>query len=221
MPKIIKQTSNIIAVNKPEGWLTIQGRDPESKKPVLHKWLQDKLNQKVFIVHRLDEGTSGIVVFALNAQTHRQLSMVFENKEVKKTYLAIIQGEIKNQIIDEPIFKLPSKKNKSVVSKEKGKPSQTIIKTLKTNNDLSLLKITPLTGRTHQIRVHLSHLGKPILGDKTYGGKLELNGIKFNYPLLHATSLEFFDEHFFCPPDRAEFNLLFSGLGDLTINDLK
>lgn len=207
--EIIKQTDDFIAVNKPAGWLTIFGRDPLSKKPVLSQYLSELLKQKIFTVHRIDEGTSGIVVFALNAEFHRKLSMSFEAGEVKKTYLAIIEGQINDQVIDAPLFKLPGKKNKSVVSKEKGKPSQTIIKTLKSAGGLSLLEVTPLTGRTHQIRVHLSHLGHPLLGDVLYGGKSEFLQKTFPYPLLHAQSLEFFDQQITCSAPAIFQDLVF------------
>ncbi len=226
--EILKKWPGLVAVFKPSGMLTIPGRVhpdakpiPENlKKPVLSEILGAQLRAEnlqatqssdaskkkepdLFIVHRLDEGTSGIVIFALDKESHKKISQKFEKGEVKKTYWAIVKNktesfapisaaalvnnEIKNQIIDAPIFKLPSKKNKSVVDK-KGKPSQTLIKQIGEN----LIEATPLTGRSHQIRVHLAHIGFPILGDKLYGGETKLtSGVDLLHPLLHAQKLEF------------------------------
>lgn len=196
--KILKDWGDLIAVFKPAGWLTIPGRGNKQDVPVLFaelaKLLKTKGKNDLFVIHRLDEGTSGVVLFARTAATHKLFSQKFENGEVKKTYIAVVVGEPANQIVDQPILKLPSKKNKSVVS-PKGKSSQTILKKKEQrtvgSEAVSLLEITPLTGRSHQIRVHLAHLGFPILGDKLYGGKTELNGKILNHPLLHAQSLEF------------------------------
>lgn len=191
-PVILKKTESYVAIHKPAEWLTIPGRGNKEGIPILSHWLGKELNQKIFIVHRLDQGTSGIVLFALNANAHREFSMMFEKGEIKKTYLAIVKGNAKNQIIDAPIFKLPTtKKNKSVINAEKGKPAQTIIKSLKEKNGISLVEAVPLTGRTHQIRVHLSSIGCPLLGDPLYGGPKEWGGENLPHPLLHAQKLEF------------------------------
>lgn len=195
--EIIKDFGDLIAVYKPAGWLTIPGRGNKESIPVLSNLLGKQLRGEttkskndLFIIHRLDEGTSGIVLFARTSSTHKEFSQKFENGEIKKTYITLIEGALENQIIDAPIFKIPSKKIKSVVD-PKGKPSRTVIKTLKESSELSLLEVTPLTGRSHQIRVHLAYINHPILGDKLYGGKTVWEKQTLSYPLLHASKLEF------------------------------
>ncbi len=195
--KIIKDWGPLLAVFKPQGWLTIPGRGNKENIPILSHELGRQLRgikekekePDLFTIHRLDEGTSGAVLFARTSEVHKELSQMFESGKIKKTYLAIVEGNPDSQIIDAAIFKIPSKKNKSVVDR-KGKPSQTIIKNLKFSNGISLIECVPLTGRSHQIRVHLAHVGCPILGDKLYGGTQTFNGLNLDYPSLHALKLE-------------------------------
>lgn len=191
-PVIISDTADIIAVNKPAGYLTIPGRTMSDPRPILINWIRDQLKMgernihknDLWILHRLDEGTSGVVLFAKNSETHKKLSKLFENDHVKKTYLAVTCGIPKTDLIDAPIRKL-SHGNKNVVS-DKGKPSQTRISIISKSEKYCLLKVEPLTGRTHQIRVHLKHINCPILGDQLYGDSKEKT-----WPMLHAQSISF------------------------------
>lgn len=194
---VLEDWGDVIAVNKPAGWLTIPGRGAKSS-PILSEILGNQLRgsqvrpkeNDLWIVHRLDEGTSGIVLFARTKEAHKTLSQQFENHSVKKSYLTIVTGELNDNRVDAPIFKIPSKKIRYVID-PKGKPSQTLFKVLSTNTTYSLVLATPLTGRPHQIRVHLAHLGHPIVGDRLYGGEptpdsqfyLHAHQIEFQYPM--------------------------------------
>jgi len=190
----------VIAVNKPAGWLSIPGRRNKDNIPVVSHVLGEKLrghrefknsSPDLFVVHRLDMGTSGIMLFAKTPDSHKELSRQFLEGEVKKTYWALVKGELKKEIcIDAPILKLPSKKNKSVVD-VKGKAAQTWIKPLEAFDGMTLVEAKPLTGRTHQIRVHLSYKNFPLIGDSLYGGPLEFSGVRAEYPLLHSRHISF------------------------------
>lgn len=195
--------------------MTIPGRkhSPNSP-PVLLNILQEQIKSqgytRVYTVHRLDEGTSGVVLFALTPEAHKRICQKFERGEVKKTYLAlsdIIKDPPKSWneglewIIQEPLLKTNSKKNKTVVSPE-GKESQTIVKILKISGDKALIQAVPLTGRTHQIRVHLAHSGLPVCGDQLYNPLKRIDGrppsrealpmqIKTKEHMLTACKLEF------------------------------
>jgi 23S rRNA pseudouridine1911/1915/1917 synthase len=197
--EILLDADDFIAVFKPAGWLTIPGRGNKEDVKILSHFLGSKLRGStersstkpdLFTVHRLDEGTSGIVVFAKTTDAHRELSALFESREIKKKYLCLVKGTPVKKHIDARIFKIPSKKNKSVVD-SKGKPSETKIETLISRDGFSLVEAKPLSGRSHQIRVHMAHIGHPIIGDKLYGGSTSEFGIEFQYPLLHAQALSF------------------------------
>jgi 23S rRNA pseudouridine1911/1915/1917 synthase len=200
--KILGTWGPVMAVYKPVGWLTIPGRGNKENVPVLSHVLGAQLrggislpkgsrSPDLFVVHRLDEFTSGVILFATSSEAHKALSQAFETGDIKKTYWAVISGELRSQTVDAPIFKIPSKKNKSVVSLEKGKPSKTLFRQIHSSGGFAIVEAKPITGRSHQIRVHLAHIGCPIVGDKLYGGVAELQGLSIPFPLLHARELEF------------------------------
>ena len=203
--QIIFQDENFAAVNKPSGVLTIPDRMGNIS---LKNYLQDSFGE-IFTVHRLDKDTSGIVAFAKNETTHKQLSQLFEGREVEKYYQGLVIGKLVDEkgTIDTAIMEHPVTKGLMVTNK-KGKPSQTDYEVLETFRYFSWLQFQIHTGRTHQIRVHAKHIGHPILCDELYGdGKpVFLSSLKHKFKLskneleerpilnrlaLHALSLKF------------------------------
>jgi 23S rRNA pseudouridine1911/1915/1917 synthase len=148
------------------------------------------LEERDGVVHRLDKGTSGLMVIAKNAQTEEALQKEFQERKVQKAYLALIEGVIEPEEgeVDIPIGRDERNRERMAVT-ENGKSAQTEYLTLKKYKSYSLLELKPKTGRTHQIRVHLSAIGHPILGDVKYGGKQGISPRIF----LHAAKLTFSD----------------------------
>jgi 23S rRNA pseudouridine1911/1915/1917 synthase len=163
---IIYQNDDIVALNKPSGLLTIPDREGV---PGLKNLLRDKYGN-IFTVHRIDKDTSGLVIFAKNEAAHRHFSMQFESRETKKLYLGLVLGAPVSDAgtINEPIAEHPVKKGLMTVYK-KGKESITEYEVLERFRFYSWLQFRILTGRTHQIRVHMKHLGHPIVCDPSYG----------------------------------------------------
>jgi 23S rRNA pseudouridine955/2504/2580 synthase/23S rRNA pseudouridine1911/1915/1917 synthase len=164
---ILAEDENLVAINKPSGLLTIPDR--EGKEISLKQILKTKYGE-IFTVHRLDKDTSGIVVFAKNEQAHKQLSQLFEARETIKIYNGFVLGSPfeKSGMINEPIAEHPVKKGMMTVYK-KGKESITEYEVLENFKLYSWMQFHILTGRTHQIRVHMKHLGHPIVCDELYG----------------------------------------------------
>jgi 23S rRNA pseudouridine1911/1915/1917 synthase len=183
---IIYKDDNLIAVNKPSGLLTIPDREGVAG---LKNLLQEKFGS-IFTVHRIDKDTSGLVVFARNEAAHRHLSMQFESRETKKIYTGLVLGSpaLDNGIINEPIAEHPVKKGVMTVQK-KGKESITEYEVLERFRFYSWMQFRILTGRTHQIRVHMKHLGHPIVCDPVYGdGKpVFISHIKTKFNLAKDT----------------------------------
>lgn len=213
---IILQTDSFIAINKPSGLLTIPDR--EGKDVSLKQLLIEKFGE-IFTVHRLDKDTSGVVVFALNEKMHKHLSQQFaregiaESKGPEKIYHGLVLGKPgeNENVINEPIAEHPSKKGLMTVIR-KGKESITEYKVIENFRFHSWMQFKILTGRTHQIRVHMKYLGHPIVCDKLYGdGKpILLSTLKKKFKLskdeweerpllnrlaLHSSSLKFMDEN--------------------------
>ncbi|MDD5496399.1 MAG: RluA family pseudouridine synthase [Candidatus Omnitrophica bacterium] len=140
------------------------------------------------IVHRIDKGTSGLLVVAKTDEAHRALAKQFKNKETNRVYVAFVKGvmELDNGIIDLPIGRSSRDRKKMAVDHSSDKNAVTRYKVLERFKDFTVLELKLGTGRTHQIRVHMSYLGYPLLGDETYGTK----GI-FPRPALHAKMLGF------------------------------
>lgn len=163
---LIFQNEEIVVVNKPSGVLTIPDREGAAG---LRNVLQHKFGT-IFTVHRLDKDTSGVVLFARTEAAHKHLSRQFENRETQKIYNALVLGVPfqKSGVINEPIAEHPSKKGLMTIMK-KGKESITEYEVLETFRLYSWMQFRILTGRTHQIRVHMKHLGHPVVCDPLYG----------------------------------------------------
>ena len=145
------------------------------------------------IVHRLDKETSGVMVIAKNDLAHNSLSLQFKNREVKKRYLAIVVGKVKEDfgVIDLPIGRHPQLRVKMAVLSW-GKKAITEYKVLRRFKNLAtLVEVVPKTGRTHQIRLHMKSIGNPVLGDKLYGRGLKDEIFGARRQMLHALSIEF------------------------------
>ncbi|HZH37078.1 MAG TPA: RluA family pseudouridine synthase [Flavisolibacter sp.] len=187
---VLFQNESFIAINKPSGLLTIPDR--EGKDISLKKILQENFDN-VFTVHRLDRETSGIVVFALHEAMHKHLSQQFEARETRKIYHGLVLGKPAEPegVINEPIAEHPTRRGYMTVWR-KGKESVTEYRTLENYRYFSWMEFRILTGRTHQIRVHMKHLGNPIVSDPMYGdGKpLFISQLKKNFKLAQSMDEE-------------------------------
>jgi RluA family pseudouridine synthase len=184
--QIIHLDEHILVINKPAG-LPVLPDGWEKNAPYLVKMLEEEYG-KIFIVHRLDKVTSGVMVFARTAEAHRSLNMQFESHEAEKVYHAIMEGEPKwnEKITKFPLRANVGKKHRTMVDAKNGKPSETRYKILKRYQDGALVEARPMTGRTHQVRVHAYALGHPLVGDVLYNA-METDVI--SRPALHAYSL--------------------------------
>ena len=194
---IIYEDKDIIVINKPKGMVVhpANGNPDGTLVNAIMAICKDSLSGiggeiRPGIVHRLDKDTSGLLIVAKNDMAHVKMSEQIKNHEVKKTYIALVRGIVKENeaTIDMPIGRSNSDRKKMAVTKN-GKNAVTHIKVLKRYDKYTLLEINIETGRTHQIRVHLAHIGYPVIGDYIYSnGKNEFGIVG---QCLHAKSLEF------------------------------
>ena len=196
--EVIYEDKDIIVINKPKGMVVhpANGNPDGTLVNAVMSLCKDSLSGiggeiRPGIVHRLDKDTSGAIIVAKNDKAHINLSEQLKNHEVKKTYLALVRGIIKENeaTINMPIARSKKDRKKMAVDKD-GKEAITHFKVLgRYKNKYTLLQINLETGRTHQIRVHLSYIGYPIIGDEVYSnGKNEWN---ISGQCLHAWKLEF------------------------------
>jgi len=171
--EILFENEDLVILNKPAGVLSIPDRFVPEKPNLVHQ-LEQKY-EKAWIVHRLDKDTSGAICFALNAETHRDLSLQFQERSVEKYYWAILDGLLSKPsgTIDLGIAPHPVTKGKMIGSR-RGKKATTEYKVLETFKYFSLVEAEIKTGRTHQIRVHFASLGHPLAVDELYGNRAAL-----------------------------------------------
>lgn len=193
---IIYEDEYLIAINKPAG-MVVHPAPGHSENTLVNallhhceeiQLLSDDLRPG--IVHRLDKDTSGIMIAAKTERAQQSLIDSFASREINKTYLLVCIGVPSEQIINKPIKRHAFKRQEMAIS-DLGRPAITKIKTIKSNGTLSLVEAKPVTGRTHQIRVHMKSIGYPILGDEVYGNKKWNNRYKLDKQLLHSYKVSF------------------------------
>lgn len=157
----------VVVVNKPSGLLSVPGRGEDKQDCVVRRVQQRFPTAR--IVHRLDCATSGLMVLALSADGHRELSRQFHDREIEKAYVALVYGivEANEGQVRLPLMSDWPNRPKQKISDE-GKPAHTEYTVLSRESDHTRVLLTPITGRTHQLRVHMLSLGHPILGDRLY-----------------------------------------------------
>lgn len=204
---ILFEDDHILILNKAAGMLTLPDRYGPDKANLLQ--LLGRKYPTIFTVHRLDKETSGILLFAKDADAHKQFSALFQERKIRKFYLTVVDGAPFDEtaVIDKKIAPTPNHLDRMRIDK-RGKESITKYKVLEAYKDFSLLEVEILTGRTHQIRVHLESEGIPLAADPTYSRRVALHtsdikGRKFkpkssgeeraliSRSILHAWRLEF------------------------------
>jgi len=166
---IIYEDDDLVIVNKPSGILVIPDRF-DNDLPSLNRILETRYGCHMYVVHRLDRGTSGVICFAKNEETHKYMSALFQEHQVEKYYMGLVGGRLipESGTIESAIIAHPTKKGKMITAK-KGKASKTDYEAVEQWPLYSLVRFRIYTGRTHQIRVHMQSLGHPIACDELYG----------------------------------------------------
>ena len=187
--RLIYLDEDLLVLDKPAGLLSVPGRGPDK---------QDCLSARVqarwpgaLTVHRLDMATSGLLLMARNLHSQRQLSLAFETRQIHKHYVAVVHGQLqggRQGLIDLPLAVDWPNRPLQKVDLLRGKPSQTRWQILEQAQDKTRLLLQPLSGRTHQLRVHLQAIGHPIVGDTLYGADAGPQALRL---LLHASALMF------------------------------
>ncbi|RDH83906.1 MAG: RNA pseudouridine synthase [endosymbiont of Galathealinum brachiosum] len=187
---ILYQDNDLIALNKPSGLLSVPGRG-DDKQDCMHSRLQLE-HPRALVIHRLDMPTSGLILFALNKEMQKRMSMLFEKKQINKQYIAKVHGVLKDKkgTIDQPLITDWINRPRQKIDYKNGKQSKTKYTLISSdNNNTSIVMLEPVTGRSHQLRVHMSSLGHAILGDDIYGTYQSRNAS--SRLLLHAEKINF------------------------------
>jgi len=171
--RILYQDEHLVAIDKPAGMIVHPGRDPEESEWIAMKRVRDELNQQVYVLHRLDRPTSGVLIFARDKKTCGIVQQDFEKRRVEKTYMAVVCGITREQWLcetplqknpEEPLLPARTHFERVMVAPASTFAGDPLL-------SLSLLKISPTTGRFHQIRRHLLQEDLPIVGDYRYAGR--------------------------------------------------
>ena len=185
---VVYRDRDLLVVNKPAGLLSVPGRGPERQDCLALRVRETCPDAR--IVHRLDMETSGLMLFARTALAQRGLSRQFERREVRKEYVAVVQGRMPQVAgtVDLPLMRDWPNRPRQKVDHVQGKASLTHYRRLGECGDApgTRLLLTPVTGRTHQLRIHLNYIGYPIVGDRLYGDGKDAERL-----LLHASALSF------------------------------
>ncbi len=195
---IVYQDSYLIVLNKPAGIDTqptharFKGTLYEALQWHLKDSFRPQLKPELGMVQRLDRGTSGLIVFSTHPRAHKMLTKIFVEHQVEKRYLALVKGVPEPAQAEIRSCLARSRKENRVKSVEKGgKEAITSYQVVERLPDAALLDVDLLTGRSHQIRAHMSEQGHPLLGDLRYGGPQQFRGVEIDRPMLHAASLRF------------------------------
>jgi len=193
---VIFEDDDLLVLNKPAGIVMHPGAG-HAQHTLVNALLAHCQNlsgiggkERPGIVHRLDKETSGALVVAKNDATHRDLSSQFAARTMTKIYLALVAGILRKTsgVIDKAIARHPVHRQRMSIARRQGRSAKTEYRVLRSGDEISLVECILHSGRTHQIRVHLHHLGHPVLGDKLYGGK---RAGDFSRQMLHAWKLAF------------------------------
>jgi len=193
---VLFEDDDLIVINKPPGLVVHPGAG-HAEHTLVNALLHHSAHlsgiggkERPGIVHRLDKETSGGLVVAKNDEAHRSLSTQFESRTVDKVYLALVAGKLRKTAgtIEEKIGRHPKYRQRMSVQSSRGRAAKTEYRVVSSSNEMSLVECKLHSGRTHQIRVHLHHLGHPVLGDKVYGARFAKN---FPRQMLHAWKLGF------------------------------
>ncbi len=207
-PKVIFEDEQLLILDKPSGWVVNQSQTTKHQK-VIQEWLENmsyplakSYEMRAGIVHRLDKETSGILIVAKTKKAFEYLQSQFKERVVRKKYTALVHGkvELEEGTINAPVGRLPWNRERFGVIPG-GRPAETSYKRIKNyesrikdkKEDFTLLKLVPKTGRTHQIRIHLKHLGYPIVSDEFYAGRKTARDDRIWCPrlFLHASEIAF------------------------------
>lgn len=191
---IVYQDDDLVVIEKPAGLLSVPGRLPEHHDSAYYRVLAQFPDAK--ITHRLDMATSGILMFAKHRDAEVAVSKMFQARTVKKNYVALVQGKLApSGRVDVPLITDWANRPRQIVHFELGKAAQTLYETISYDaiNDISRVLLSPITGRSHQLRVHMQYIGHPITGDKLYHSEplssplgrmaLHANYLAFQQPL--------------------------------------
>jgi tRNA pseudouridine32 synthase/23S rRNA pseudouridine746 synthase len=186
--QILHEDHEVLVVDKPTGLLSVPGKGAHLSDCLLSR--VQAAFPTALLVHRLDRDTSGVMIFALSQHAQRHLGLQFEKRQVKKTYVARVWGEVtpKEGLIDLPLIVDWPNRPKQMVDHENGKQAVTEWRVVRKNRDETRVRLMPKTGRSHQLRVHMKEIGHPILGDPFYS-----DGPARDFPrlMLHSETLQF------------------------------